>query len=173
MVSVFLLSLFLANLTLVATSSIQAEGRGELFFSVGVLTHGEGTVICSSPNEYMGSSGNTQTYRFKISQGSISFTAQPAEGHAFLGWYINDNYEGNFSTITLTSNNCRLTALFSPTYNTDVATIQQQSSVISSMTWAIIILAVIVAVMGVVIGITIKRNHRKASSTANKHNNAY
>ncbi len=163
---------FFISIVLVASQSCPALSRGSynLYVTVTVLPKDGGSVICNS--QYLSSSENAdrQTYTFATTQTGATFTAQPAEGHVFLGWYQNNEFEGNLSVITVPTNNVySLMAVFSPTYNQEVVANQQQDTLINNMTWSIVILAVAVSILVVVLSITILRGHRKKIQTLPKH----
>ena len=153
--------LLLFSTVLMFSPSSQALSRGDRYVYLKVLAQDGGNVTCNSMHA-LSASGDTQVYRFSSSQTTVSFTAKPAEGRIFEGWYINNNYEGNFTTISLsTDNDWQLTAVFSSAYNPDVATMQQQSILISNLTRALIVLAVIFVMLAIILTAITIRNRRK------------
>ncbi len=157
--------LFLISTVLVLSSNCQAISRGDRSVYVKVLAQDGGTVTCNSRHE-LSISGDTQVFIFLSSQTTVTFTAKPAEGRIFEGWYIGNNYEGNLTTISINTENVwELTAVFSSTYNPDVATMQNQSTSINNLTRAIIILAAIFSMLAIILSALLIRNHRRNRAT--------
>ncbi len=163
--------LVLISAVLVSLPSCQAWSRGEYYsnhsVTVNVLPIEGGTVTCNTQNS-PSTNGDSKIFQFTSSETTVIFTANPAEGRIFEGWYLDNTFEGNLSTITITTTkDWTLTAVFSSTENSDVSAIQQQNALINNLTLAVIILAVGVSIVAVILSVTIIRGYRKTGQRRN------
>ena len=157
--------LVLISAVLVSLPSCQAWGRGEYYsnhyVTVNVLPIEGGTVTCNTQNS-PSTNGDSKIFQFTSSETTVIFTAKPAEGRIFEGWYLDNTFEGNLSTITITTTkDWTLTAIFSSTENAEVSGVQQQNELINNMTLGVIILAIAVSILAVVLSITIIRSKNR------------